>query len=98
MGKGKIKIPAGKGFITCSSLGNLYGCGYGTMLDIYESYKGAPKKDFTEEQLKSMEFGTKFEDAVVKFFTYKTNIFTLFVKQYYSSWSNPRPKKSIIAI
>ena len=74
MGKGKIKIPAGKGFITCSSLGNLYGCGYGTMLDIYESYKGAPKKDFTEEQLKSMEFGTKFEDAVVKFFTYKTKL------------------------
>lgn len=74
MPKGTIKIPAGKGFITCSMLGDMEHCGYGTMLGVYERYMGTEKRDFTEEQLKSMDFGTRFEDAVAQYFCHLTGL------------------------
>ena len=74
MPKGIIEIGAA-GYISCSQLGNLYGCGYGTMLDVYDRYKGIPhQEDFSEEAKKSMEFGTFFEESVAQFFMLKTGL------------------------
>ena len=71
----KKKIPIGaEGYISCSQLGNLYGCGYGTPLQVYDRYKGGPAPEFSDEQIRSMEFGTKFEDAVAQFFCYKKGL------------------------
>ena len=69
-------IEIGKeGYLSCSQLGNLYGCGYGTMLDVYDRYKGIPHaEDFSEEAKKSMEFGTFFEESVAQFFMLKTGL------------------------
>ena len=69
-----IPIPAGKGYITCSMLGSIMGCGFGTPLQAYDSYTGGPAPEFSEEQLKSMEFGSRFEDAVAQFFCYKKGL------------------------
>lgn len=68
MGHGKIEI--GSMAFTGSQVPNLYGCGYGTKLGIYNRYKGIfqDEETFTEEAKKSMEFGTFFEDAVARFF------------------------------
>lgn len=63
------------GYVSCSQLGNLYGCGYGTMLDVYDRYKGIPHaEDFSEEARKSMEFGTFFEETVAQYFMLKTGL------------------------
>ena len=71
---GKIEIGA-LGFISCSQNGTFYHCGYGTMLDVYDRYKGIPHvNDFSEEARKSMEFGTYFEDSVAQFFMFKTGL------------------------
>ena len=74
MPKGIIGIPAGKGYITCSMIGDMEHCGYGTMLGVYERYMGTEKRDFTEEQLKSMDFGTNFEEAVAQYFCHLTGL------------------------
>lgn len=68
------RIPIGKYTFTASQVGNLYGCGYGTMFELYIHYKGLkadyPKKE--DEQVKlSMEFGSFFEDSVAKFAAHK---------------------------
>ncbi len=55
------------GHITCSQLGNLYGCGYGTLGDVYESFMGIPK-EFDDYQLKRMAFGSFFEEPVAQYF------------------------------
>ncbi len=63
----RIKIGA-KGYISASQVANMYGCGYGTMLDLYNRYKGvASDTEVSEEVQKSMEFGSFFEDSVAKF-------------------------------
>ena len=63
----RIKIGA-KGYISASQVANMYGCGYGTMIDLYNRFKGLePETKPSEEALKSMEFGTAFEDAVAKY-------------------------------
>lgn len=69
-----IPIPAGKGFITGSMTGSIFGCGYGSLLQTYDRYVGNPKPEFSEEQQKSLEFGTRFEDAVAQFFCYKKGL------------------------
>ena len=67
MGHGKIKIGAPRR-ISASQVGNLFGCGYGTRLDVYNRYKNlAQSETFSDEAKKSMEFGTFFEDAVARF-------------------------------
>ena len=70
MPSGKIKI--GSMAFSASQVATLYGCGYGTMLSLYNKYKGIetlsePSKSAQE----SMEFGTFFEDSVAKFFAKK---------------------------
>ena len=74
MGHGKVKI--GQTAFSASQVGTLYGCGFGTMLELYNKYKGntGDLSEPTEEALKSMEFGTHFEGAVAEFFTYKTGL------------------------
>ena len=63
----RIKIGA-KGYISASQVANMYGCGYGTLLDLYNRFMGlAPETEPSEEATRSMEFGTHFEDAVAKF-------------------------------
>lgn len=74
MPKNIIPIPAGKGYLTGSMLRSVIICDYGTPLQAYDSYTGGPSPEFTEEQLKSMDFGTWFEDAVAKYFTHKTGL------------------------
>ena len=67
MGHKKIEIGA-KGFFSASQTGNLFGCGYGTPLEVYERYKGLQgEREISEEAQKSMAFGTWFEDAVARF-------------------------------
>ena len=74
MPKGIKKIGV-LGFMSCSELPNLYGCGYGTKYDVYARYKGIPaEKVFSDEAKKSLEFGQRFEDAVAQFFMYKTGL------------------------
>lgn len=71
------KIAIGeKGYISCSQLGNLYGCGFGTMLTLRNRYVGEPDAmpEPTEEAKRSMEFGTFFEDSVAQFFCMKTGL------------------------
>ena len=68
MGHGKIRIGE-QGYFSASQTGNLFGCGYGTNLDVYERYKGTQgEREISEEAKKSMEFGTWFEDAVARYF------------------------------
>lgn len=74
MGHGKIKIGA-PGRISASQVGNLFGCGYGTRLDVYNRYKNlAQSETFSDEAKKSMEFGTFFEDAVARFWAEKNGV------------------------
>ena len=71
MGHGKIKI--GQSAFSASQVGTLYGCGWGTMLELYNRYKGinAVSAEPSPEAKESMEFGTFFEDAVAKYFANK---------------------------
>jgi len=68
MPKAKIKIPS-TGYITCSQLGSLYGCGFVTKDDVYCRYKGIVRDvKIAEDSQRSMEFGKAFEDSVAQFF------------------------------
>jgi len=71
MPSGKIKI--GSRAFSASQVGTLYGCGYNTMLGLYNKYKGinTPAAELSKEAQESMEFGTFFEDAVAKYFANK---------------------------
>ncbi len=70
----RIKIGA-KGYVSASQVANMYGCGYGTMLDLYNRYKGvASDTEVSEEAQKSMEFGSFFEDSVAKFVAKKLGL------------------------
>lgn len=63
------------GYISGSQMANLYGCGYGTPLEVFNRLMGIEEeKEFSEEAQKSMEFGTFFEDPVAQFFMYKTGL------------------------
>ena len=64
----RIKIGA-KGYISASQVANMYGCGYGTMLDLYNRFIGKIDEDNkpSEEAQKSMDFGAFFEDTVAKY-------------------------------
>lgn len=74
------RIPIGKYTFTASQVGNLYGCGYGTMFDLYVHYKGL-KAEYPQEENEqaklSMEFGHFFEDAVAKFAAHNLGDFKL---------------------
>ncbi len=65
MPNGLLPIPT-PGHITCSQLSNIYGCGYGTLGDVYDSFMGV-KKEFSEEQKRRMDFGSFFEDPVAQY-------------------------------
>lgn len=72
MGKGKVKI--GEYAFSASQVGTLFGCGYKSLYEMYEQYKGiATEENVTEEAKKSMEFGTFFEDTVAKWYADKYN-------------------------
>ena len=73
MGHGKIKI--GQSAFSASQVGTLYGCGWSTMLELYNRYKGinAPSVEVSKEAQESMKFGTFFEDAVAKYFANEMN-------------------------
>ena len=72
MGHGKVKI--GERAFSASAVGTLYGCGWNTMLGLYNKYKGIDLPAEPDEQAKeSMEFGTFFEDAVARYFAAKMN-------------------------
>lgn len=63
------------GYISGSQMANLYGCGFGTPLEVFNRLKGIEEeKEFSEEAQKSMEFGTFFEEPVAQFFMYKTGL------------------------
>lgn len=63
------------GYISGSQMANLYGCGYGTPLDVFNRLKGLEgPKEFSEEAQKSMDFGTFFEEPVAQFFTHLTGL------------------------
>lgn len=71
MGHGKIKI--GSMAFSASQIGTLYGCGWNTMLELYNKYKGinAVLQEPSEEAKESMEFGSFFEEPVAQFFAKK---------------------------
>ena len=71
MGHGKVKI--GQSAFSASQVGTLYGCGWNTLLELYNRYKGinAVLQEPSKEAQESMEFGTYFEDAVAKYFAHK---------------------------
>ena len=71
MGHGIIEI--GSKAFSASQIGTLYGCGWGTMLELYNKYKGinAVLQEPSTEAKESMEFGKFFEEPVAKFFAYK---------------------------
>ena len=75
MGHKLIEIPS-TGYLTASQVGTPYGCGFGTPLEMYNRYKGIEDaiKEPTDEAKARMEFGTRFEEAVAQFFTYKTGL------------------------
>ena len=74
MGHGKIRIGA-PGYISASQVANLFGCGYGTRLDMYERYMGTQgEREVSDEAKRSMEFGTFFEDAVARFWADKNGV------------------------
>ena len=71
MGHGKIKI--GSMAFSASQIGTLYGCGWSTMLELYNKYKGinAVLQEPSKEAQESMEFGSFFEDSVARYFAAK---------------------------
>ena len=71
MGHGKVKI--GQAAFSASQVGTLYGCGWSTMLSMYNKYKGidAVLQEPSKEAQESMEFGSFFEDAVARYFASK---------------------------
>lgn len=88
----RIKIGA-KGYISASQVANMYGCGYGTMLDLYNRYKGlAPEVEPSEEAKASMEFGTFFEDGVAKFASKKLGFGKLIKCGTMAYYKEERPK------
>ncbi len=63
------------GYISASQVANLFDCGFGTPLDVYNRLTGNEEpKEFSEEAQKSMEFGSFFEEPVAQFFMYKTGL------------------------
>lgn len=72
MGHGKVRI--GQSTFSASQVGTLFGCGYKTMLELYDQFLGRRQEEPTEEALKSMEFGTFFEEAVARWYAEKNGV------------------------
>ena len=73
MPKGRREI--GSTWISGSSVHALYMKGFLTKHDLWDKFNGREKeKGLSDESLRSMEFGTRFEDAVAQFFMYKTGL------------------------
>ncbi len=88
----RIRIGA-KGYISASSVANMYGCGYGTMLDLYNRYKGIESDtEVSDEAVRSMEFGTYFEDSVAKFAAKKLGLGKLIKCGTMAFFKKERPK------
>lgn len=75
MPRKRIAIGA-KGYISASQVANLFGCGYGTAYDLYCRFIGdnSNMTQPSEEAVKSMEFGTFFEEPVAKFAAQKMGL------------------------
>ena len=71
MGHGKVKI--GECAFSASQVASLYGCGWNTMLELYNKYKNIDQtlQEPSAEARESMEFGTFFEDSVAKYFAHR---------------------------
>ena len=66
------KIAIGQSAFSASQVANLYGCGFGTKLEMYSNYIGQPmEKEISESSKTSMEFGTFFEESVARFMSKK---------------------------
>lgn len=63
------KIAIGSMVFSASQTGTLYGCGYKSMLQLFDQFNGntQSKEKPDEEAVKSMEFGTFFEEPVAQF-------------------------------
>ena len=72
MGHGKVKI--GSTPFSASNAGSFFGCGYRTMLELYEIFRGKEKEEPTEEAKKSMAFGTFFEESVARWYAEKNGV------------------------
>ena len=74
MGHGKIKI--GQAAFSASQIGTLYGCGWATMLELYNKYKGIDEvlREPTDEAKESMAMGTFFEDTIARYAAQKLGV------------------------
>ena len=91
MGNGKIKIAA-SGYISASGVADLYGCGFGSKLEMYHRYKGLPfEKTISDEVRESMDFGSAFETTVARYAAKKLGLKNLKACKTLAFWADDMP-------
>lgn len=91
MGNGIIAIGA-KNYISASSVADLYGCGFGSKLEMYHRYKDLPfEKEIDDEVKESMAFGTAFEATIAKYAAKKLGLKKLKACKTLAYWSDDMP-------
>ena len=70
------KIAIGSMVFSASQTGTLYGCGYKTMLQLFDQFNGKERdeSEISEQSKASMEFGTFFEEPVAQFVAKKLKV------------------------
>lgn len=91
MGSKNIAIGA-SGYISASSVADLYGCGFGSKLEMYHRYKGLKfDKVISDEVKESMAFGTAFESTVAKYAAKKLGLKNLKACKTLAFWADDMP-------